>query len=157
MFIFYFLLNEEVRKFWRDKKRKHRLKLSADKGLNLVNLVLDKNLDDEYDENLDDTLEQLSIKQESNSVKHKPKKITRELLKQEDSKKSDANTMDKSKKSSVFNQTKNSSSSIARMEKKDISGEQFQLETAEWEKNNARKLNNICDKSIKKEEKVTVL
>ena len=152
MFIFYFLLNEEVRKFWRDKKRKHRLKLSADKGLNLVNLVLDKNLDDEYDENLDDTLEQLSIKQANNSVKHKPNKSTRESLKQDGNKKPEANTMEKSKKSSVFNLTKNSS-----MEKKDISGEQFQLETAEWEKNNARKLNNICDKSMKKEEKVTVL
>jgi hypothetical protein len=134
LFIFYFLLNEEVRKFWREKKRKNRLKTSAEKGLNLMNLVIGK--DEDYDETLDETFD-VSDKEVDNKSgkKSEHKKSRRKFLKM------------KLKLEKATATTKPEPKS---------SHERFFIEPQEWEKNTTRR-HSIVDIPGNTQEKITVL
>ena len=135
MFIFYFVLNEEVRKFWREKKRKNRLKSSTEKGLNLVNLVIGK--EEDYDETFDETFE-TSDKEDYN-------KLT--------SNKKEKNGARKSQKERTSQrQTTKLRAGVGKM----ISNEKIFIEPQEWQKNTERS-HNIVDMSAKTQEKITVL
>lgn len=135
LFIFYFVLNEEVRKFWREKKRKHRLKTSTEKGLNLVNLVIGK--DEDYDETLDETFE-TSDKEDFNKYEKvkKPKK---------------PKTM-KSQKTCSSDQTEKK----GRQPMVSSSKDRIFIEPQEWERNVTRS-HSIVDISMNNQEKITVL
>lgn len=151
MFIFYFLLNEEVRKFWREKKRRNRLKTSTDKGLNLVNLVIGK--DEDYDETLDETFE-TSDKEEYNKIgesnhrkSSKKKNLKRKFKSDNKTTPADAGpkTSTTNNNNSNYNEQKNSNQA-----------ERFFIEPHEWERNTTRR-HSIVDIPGNTQEKITVL
>jgi hypothetical protein len=141
LFIFYFVLNEEVRKYWREKKRKNRLKTSVEKGLNLVNLVIGK--DEDYDETLDETFETSEREDFETKVKKKSKK-SKKTKQQKNS--VDSESLKAKKHSFATNTAENSGSSKERV---------F-IEPQGWERNVVRS-NSTVDILFNTQEKITVL
>ena len=144
MFIFYFLLNEEVRKFWREKKRKNRLKTSTEKGLNLVNLVIGK--DEDYDETLDETFE--------TSDKEENKKLG-----PTNSYKKDKKKVEKVKTTILpLSANRNTDRQASKQSHNEVGDERerFFIEPQEWEKNRTRR-HSVVDIPANAQEKITVL
>jgi len=136
-------LNEEVRKYWREKKRKTRMTNSAEKGLNLVHLVIGK--DEDYDETLDDTFE-TSEREDDNQMNRKASKKSKKIKQKKNS--PDLASL-KVNKDSFVSQSKMN-------ENRDSSRERVFIEPQGWEKNVERS-HSVVDISLNTQEKITVL
>lgn len=141
-----------MRKFWREKKRRNRLKSSTDKGLNLVNLVIGK--DEDYDETLDETFE-TSDREEFNKIgesdlrKSSKKKNLKRKFKS-DNKTTPATSGPKT--STTINHKNNNNNK----QKNSNQAERSFIEPHEWERNTTRR-HSIVDIPGNTQEKITVL